>query len=436
MNALWQRLAGRMWRWLRRPRVQLSVPPLFLAAPRPHASVVTPAVICLPDLTERLTPKNWSAAATAKLSGQFYFRDTILDQLDEYFFYAKRMKKADPQAYELYSKIGAVVRPISRHVKGPDATTRGTPIEAVELSPWFRQALPSFGAVAEGMSSRLEQIEDDAKVLYPRFAWFTKYERQSPQVQWTNLGASYSCCIYWDKRTFKGAKRPDYGAPQEFPLVILPDGSVQVLRVLINSRQIVHHKHGARRGYTSGIPHQRWGIAKDFIDWARDHHQDPQEFLSRTFINVANGFQESNASMIRIAARKDGITATFGIDPARTPYFFADRDVTITESGVKQRIFHMVRTHIRSNGSRVKMHFRGVRRFHWKGYEVQIVVPLREHLDFTELDIGVHDEHWQDDMDGAVGAEAMGAMFANILQAPPGDWAAQRAVLDKELGAA
>jgi hypothetical protein len=420
-------------RWLfrrsRRQRLRMSTAPaLLLAPPRARPALALPPVICLPDLTERPKPKNWSAASTAALSGQFYFRDTILDQLDEYFVYAKRMKRADLDAYALYSKIGAIILPVSKHLKYPDEM--GKPISAEELSPWFRQTLPGFGAVAQSMSSRIEQIEDDKRILYPRFTWFTKYERQSPKVQWTNIGVSYSCCVYWDKRLFKGERgKLDYGAPQEFPVVILPDGSVQVLRVLINDRQIIHHKQGSHRGYTSRIPQQRWGIFKDFIDWARDHHQDPQQFLSRIFINAANSFQEANSSMIRIAARKDGVTATFGIDPARTPYFFADRDETVTENGVKQRIFHMVRTHVRRNGSGVKMHFRGARRFRWKGYDVQIMVPVREHIDPAEMNIGVYDEYWRDELKGAIYAANFGDAFGNAMQAPPGDWTAQRAAI-------
>jgi hypothetical protein len=399
---------------------------MLLAAPRVRPSLALPAVICLPDLTERPKPKNWSASATASLSGQFYFRDTILDQLDEYFIYAKRMKRATPDAYALYSQVGAILRPVSKHMK---VGTLGEAIRPVELSPWFREALPGFGAVAQCMSSRVEQIEDENKILYPRFIWFTRYERQSPRVQFTNIGTSYSCSLFWDKRVFGGVER-DHGTLQEYPVVIMPDGSVQVLRVLLNDRQIIHHKHGPRRGYTSSIPHQRWGVYRDFIDWARDHQQDPQEFLSRTFINAANSFQESNASMIRIAARKDGVTAMFGIDPARTPYFFADRDETITEKGVKQRIFHMVRTHMRSNGSAVKMHFRGARRFRWKGYDVQIIVPIREHIDTADVGIGVYDEHWREDLaEGAFYAEEMGKGFGNALQAPPKDWAAQCAAI-------
>ena len=43
--------------------------------------------------------------------GEFYFRHTILDQLDRYFVILKRMKSGDKEAYDLYSQLGAYILP-------------------------------------------------------------------------------------------------------------------------------------------------------------------------------------------------------------------------------------------------------------------------------------------------------------------------------------
>lgn len=367
-----------------------------------------------------------AATAAAIVPGQFYFRDTILDQLDEYMIYLKRMKRADPQAYALYSKIGAGVMPVRGAINRIEDRKF---VADRQLSPWFLQTLPTFGAIACAVSPFIEADEDkDERYIYPRFFWFTKYERnrQSPQVEWTNLGTCYSCTVYWDKKSFPKLKQ---GSPQEFPVAIDPQGGVHVLRTLNNSCQVIRHKHGRYRGHTSAVPQQRWGISSEFLRWAKSHDAPPQQFLAQQFIYAANSFEAVNSSMIRIEARKEGITATFAVDVLRTPYFFTDRDETVTEAGTKQRIFHAVRTHVRKNGSAVRMHFRGLRRFRWNGYEVRILVPGREHLDVTEVNFGTIDEHWAAETGASVEVHELSGRLAAALAAPPGDWAGQRKAL-------
>ena len=45
--------------------------------------------------------------------GEFNFRDTILEQLERYFVYIRRMRNSDPQSYGLYRAVGAYLVPYS-----------------------------------------------------------------------------------------------------------------------------------------------------------------------------------------------------------------------------------------------------------------------------------------------------------------------------------
>ena len=83
----------------------------------------------------------------------------------------------------------------------------------------------------------------------------------------------------------------------------------------------------------------------------------------------------SLGSMIRIEAMKDKLVATFGVEIKRTAYFFKDRDVTLTASGRRARIFHIVRPQIRlhkEGGIPVRLHFRGIILFDWAGYKISL----------------------------------------------------------------
>ena len=82
--------------------------------------------------------------------GQYYFRDAILDQLDTYFTYLKRMKVHDRDAYDMHSRLGIQIMPQSavqsfdnwRQDKGDD-----------ELSAWWKTNRPGFGAVSYGIDA-------------------------------------------------------------------------------------------------------------------------------------------------------------------------------------------------------------------------------------------------------------------------------------------
>ena len=85
----------------KRPRTQEIEPKL---PPKPVVEVPTTTDLFIVDTHHEDTEKVLYTGR--EHDGEFTFRDTILQQLDRYFFYLGHMKKSDPDAYALYSKVG------------------------------------------------------------------------------------------------------------------------------------------------------------------------------------------------------------------------------------------------------------------------------------------------------------------------------------------
>jgi hypothetical protein len=327
--------------------------------------------------------------------GEFNFRDTILDQLDRYFFYLKRMKKHDSDAYGLYKRIGATILPYLatgafHHTKSdPDPSYKTAPIPP--LPPWFRETRPTFGCYAYGTDAETEKFEQEPdpenpklEMWVPKFMYFHKNKIASSDIQPMKGGDIYTLTMWWDRPS----GRMKHGIPQQVPIFVSEDGkTIIALKV---RRTAMTPMRSSRDGHFS-IPSRRWEIPKEYRDWAKQHEEDIQHFLTSLFVNTINHSVNSHMSMVRIEVAKHGMMAVFSVNIRRTAYFFQDRDIEVTDRGTRKPVFHLVRPHIRKDGSAVKMHFRGAREFTWAGYQVRITVPGFDHIDFTDLDAGLVD---------------------------------------------
>jgi hypothetical protein len=339
----------------------------------------------------------------SEMWGEFSFRDTILDQLDRHFVYLKRMKKRDPDSFDLYSRVGASIQPyvsVMRPKRDDDRENKYSRYEKVDdLSPWFHHTRPSFGciAIAANPEDESREQEDTEKTKTekgkkwsswrPKFAYITKYEMPPWVMQQMSGGDTYELTMWFDKPYEKKYK---YGAPAHIGFWISRDGkTIKLLKQLDTQK----HEIKSRKGEYFSIPERAWRIPKEFIMWAKDHDAEVHTFMAQTFVSMANHIEmASNYSVVRVnVTNKEGLTAVFGIDPRRAAYFFQDRDITLTKFGLKRRIFHIVRPHQRKGGQSVKMHFRGLRDFTWAGYRVQITVPGRDHALISEFDLGAID---------------------------------------------
>lgn len=361
----------------------------------------------------------------SEFMGQFNFRDTILDQLERYFYYLHRMRRRDPQTYNLYRQIGGHLIPLGAigvfeparerireefehyHYSEEDVKE----MAGIELSPSFLAFRPAFGCVAIGANPVAEAQEivpiKKDRLWIPKFIYFVKYSRPPATLEPTTGGDVYTMTIWWDiPASDPRAKVWKHGVPQEFGVYVSADGKhVRALKDLGPQ----HH----RRHYDGG-----WKLPHAFAHWARDRHCDPQIFLRYLFISSVRFCEEPYYSMVRVAVSKEKETAVFGVNEHRLSYFFCDRDVTVNQNGTRTPIFHVVRPHTRHIGTRevdIKMHFRGERKFTWAGYDVMISVPGKHHLSLVDFDIPCIDEEWAEPGVKYIDHGELGKMLADYL---------------------
>lgn len=375
-----------------------------------------------------------------ELYGTFHFRDTILDQLELYWIYLRRMKATDIDAYETYRRLGATILPPFAWFMhdGPQPDDREEHKKQQvkkELSAWWKVNRPGFGCVSYGITSRVEAYEinppewrrdkdrsskDYAKKIWnvwvPKFLYFTKYAHPPSTIQPTTNGDVYSCTVWWDRpndKAWQAKYKSKGGTPQTFPIYISHDGSdVHLLKRRetfraepknIQNRSYRNGKKGRKKPHAGDAMrvYNTWHYSKEFVNWANDYETDVDVFLCNLFLNAARAFEFSGYGMTRVEVCNGDLTAVFSVDPRRMAYFFKDRDITLTKSGKRERIFHMVRPHTRTlpNGTvqHVPFTFRGQPEFEWAGYHVKITIPGRDHLMLTEFDLGVDDSEWHVD---------------------------------------
>jgi len=364
-KALWARI------WLRAPATPLVLPqiePPSESPPKPRKP------------REEINP-----------ASGFYFRGAILDRLDQYFKILSRMRNIDRKAYEMYSRVGMNIFETHKDKAMLREETNQDRLLAIrKLSPWFLKERPAFGAF--GFAYEWDMSNDES--LYPKFFYFQKYgKRHQPSTVQPSQGDIYLCTAYFDEADNHWLKRKLKGAPISYPVAILPDGTVQVLKMKMHEEVPVRHKHGRRRGKMFTIPKTRWGIEDVLTDWASEHKLDPYNYFAQQFTLVGNAYELANMAMLRVVCRKGKVAAIFGVNVKRSAYFFKDREPVIVD-GKKKRIFHIVgahERHVASGDTVVRMHFRGLRSFVWNGYQIDITVPGIQG-DLTTFNVGAIDE--------------------------------------------
>jgi hypothetical protein len=371
----------------------------------------------------------------SELWGEFNFRDSILDQLDRYWVYLERMKHHDAGAYHLYRQLGAIIVPrltTGTHYYDDKMPSKWTPEEIedvrkhVYLPTWFKQTRPAFGCIAFGAHSLTEKHEQrgyvvDGKKIHdiwvPRFLYFSKYKRPPPDVQPIgDPGDVYKLTLWWDRAWDRHYK---WGVPCEFAVYISRDGErMRVLRSLKTEyiKVIPKRRSKKRRWSAFEIPHRYWHYPNAFKSWADDHGVETELYMAHLFCLAVREQENAGLSMVRVAVSKGDMTATFGVDIRRIAYFFQDRDYQLTEGGLRKRVFHIVRPHVRSDGTEVKMHFRGERKFTWAGYDVEVTVPGLDHMMLSEFNVGMSDEWWIRKGEKRMGEKELGGLLKGAMK--------------------
>ena len=363
----------------------------------------------------------------AEADAEFNFRDTILEQLDRYFYYLERMKSHAPTAYQFYRQYGATILPYLQIGSNERREGYGdaSKVKRWDLPPWFHATRPAFGCFAYGTDPATEKMERSQKTLYPRFMYFQKCRTPPAKVQPTSGGDVYLMTVYWDTADVMDPiahklKKSLGGMPAEYALFISADGSeVRALRTLrFDWLTIRSKKRGTSKANphpTTMIPSYGWKIDPFYKGWAREHKVSAEELLEKVFLDALVKHESTQYHMIRVAVSKGDMTAVFHVNPQRLPYFFSDRDIELTDDGsARKKVFHIVHGYTRKNGSVVKWHTKGQRRFMWAGYDVHITIPGRDHFltdavnSGVETDADIGDEQFVD-------MEAIGKMLSTAI---------------------
>ncbi len=294
------------------------------------------------------------------LDGKWYFRKDILDRLDQYFNYIGLMKKADPESYVLYSRIGASITAAQKLYIGKDLPPRWN----------VTHARPGFGALAF-------MFANDDKDFGLKFLSFRKMTALPPKVQRLVGADNYQVVMIYEFSPGKPFALSFY--------VAIISGEVTLLK----ERVIV--QQARRNSHLTIILRREWKIPE--IPAGAEYEGLTDLERARGIFMLAIDSYENANSGLRVDVARGRRHAAFNVDLLRTPYFFKDRAFVPTTDGRRLRIFHIVRTHkrrARGKESYVRSHFRGTRRFDWNGYRVNVSMPGYHHADMMQATMGAH----------------------------------------------
>lgn len=336
-------------------------------------------------------------------STRWHFRGAILDRLDEYFVCIKRLKKHDPDAYALFSRIGLAIP--------ADRFWSVTPLDAIER---FRGC--SFGGVM--MSCE----ETDGDTVVPSFFYFMKV-KHAPRVAIPRDRSAdvYQVTLLYDAR--RGVRwESDLTQPATFYAALSANGETQLLPELVRTSE--PFKSGRMR-QPIWFSRTSWRTPSWIDSTVLDRRErkpsaepeTPHEFAAN-ILATAIATYGSSLEKIVIKANRGTESASFGVDVARCKYFFSDRDVdALAADGKRKRIFHFVRRHDRKlsgdRSSSVREHYRGIRNFSWNGTQIHIVLPDRKDVLYYDKPGEIRES--DDDRSGMIGTDEVGRRFEEVL---------------------
>lgn len=301
------------------------------------------------DVTKTRKPR-------AKKKDEFfshYYLSDLLNKMDRSFKDMHLLKKSDPESYVLFSRVGCSV-------------TSSQVFTSTDKPSWVDFThLPSFGAATLPIDHGKEGT------LYPRFVYFRKIEKPI-NVQPSNntvvqVGMIYAC------------PKERFPIHVNYFIAVDQNGEGTLLKELRPETYRVGQEMFTR---------MVWKKPEMVTDIANEKGRDITEFVTEILYFLLNSaFATESGLTVRVT--KQNKTMSFSIDMERTPYFFDKRDKVVNENGNTKRIFHIVRTHKRvakdGKGKIINAHFRGLRKFTWHGYDVNIILGKKHVNQLSEF---------------------------------------------------
>jgi hypothetical protein len=318
--------------------------------------------------------------------GVLYYMDDLLARMDGYYACLKRFKSFDRDSYDIYSRVGG------------HFTTKRTLIQLNKLVDRWETERPSFASLhmdTQTMSKAKDKRE------FPNAFTYIKKVKQPWYVEKTK-GDIYVVSEYIDDVwAAKGI------GVYQYHVAVGADCSIKLLKEKQTETKYIQEKTrrgGKNKKGCTSIREFSWhypSYIQPLIDFnlaecvrtgkdtAKWQGTTPESYARNTFCLVAN-FAFNSSDGFKIMCTKERVTGSFNIDLKRTPYFFKDRVKVKNDKGSTKKIFHSVEEHTRKTEKGetiVKSHFRGLRKFHWGGYNVAVVHP-RMGLDLNKFNIG------------------------------------------------
>ena len=353
-----------------------------------------------PEFKIKQSNSGWTKADKsehAEAGGRYYYFSDLLDKLNDTFECLRLLRKCDPDAYDLYSRIGASFTPPT------------TQMLSTDVEPMFRdfEKLPSFFMTCNGDG----EWEKDKSKLASRGVYFRKL-RTLPAVQRIN-GVVYSGAIFYADKHNEKIRH----SAQLF-VGVTRSGEVIPLKISAAWPQVIKHKRKHKESWSTTVTHHKFEYPQTVTAIAKENNVTVEDLILRSFY-VALNESVNSESGITVIVRKGNLSARFAIDMLRTPYFFKDRERSV---GGK-KIFHIVRTHARTTNGQtrtVRSHCRGEREFMWQGYKVTVTLPGLHYKPLHEATFTSYDEFDNDTPDGKfTSSRGAGAMIRATLLGKP-----------------
>ena len=299
--------------------------------------------------------------------GAHYYLTDLLDQMDRAFNGMDALKKADPQAYKRFLKM-------SCNVFCKDMVTeRGDEKAWADIGNQFAidvNDIPSQGCVYVPTSDKWPEDDDQ----YPMFIYFHRIKKPINVQQSNGIVIEMGMC--WAGKDNKSKPFADV-----FWVSVAEDGSVTPLKELTKKSEKVDRKIKRKGVQPFSVVRTSWEHSH-LLKYGADCRHETIEQTAYWSLWTAINCTLATDSGINVRVMKGARRLTFAIDMLRTPYFFKDREKVVNENGNTKKIFHIVAAHKRVvNGVEqiVKSHTRGLRKFIWNGYRVNILL-LGKHM--------------------------------------------------------
>lgn len=325
-----------------------------------------------PEPEAKKNNPSWTKAGRsehAEAGGRYYYFSDLLDSLDNTFECLRLLRKCDPDAYQLYSRVGATFSP------------KNTQILTDDVEPMFRkfENFPSFFMTTLGDG----KCSTDKNKISARAVYFQKLSK-IPAVQRVD-GIVYSGALFYADKNEEKLRI----SAQMF-VGVTRAGEVIPLKVNMAWPQVIKHKHKRKNLRSTTVVHHKFEYPDIIKEISKENNVGVKSLILRMFYLALNNSVNAESG-ITVIVRKGKLSARFAIDMLRTPYFFKDRERTVAG----KKIFHIVRPHERvTNGKTriVRSHCRGEREFMWKGYKVTVTLPGLHYNPLYEATFTSYDE--------------------------------------------